>query len=282
MPSEDCLDHAVINVKYEMDKAAALFEKLGFSLTPRGYHSHGSINHLMIFGDDYLELIGIPEKKEIERRDLIHAPIGINGIVFKANDIEDIQSRLEIADFHGDPPRAFSRPVEIDGENKEAKFWTTTVRPEIFPGGRVYYCEHNTPELVWRQEWQAHANGVTSILELVVVTYNSDHEAGHFATLLNAEVKINDAGSRCVPLNGSQVTVLSPEQYAIRYEDLALPMGDRCSIFGSIVFATNKLNALNGALSNSNGIATIQSSERTIAQLGDYNTILEFISPDFS
>ena len=281
MPSEDRLDHAVINVKYEMDKATTLFENLGFSLTPRGYHSHGSINHLMIFGDDYLELIGIPEKKEIERRDLIDAPIGINGIVFKAYDIEDIHSRLEAADFHGDPPKAFSRPVEIDGENKEAQFRTTTVRPEIFPGGRVYYCQHNTPELVWRQEWQTHANGVTSILELVVVTDNSDQEASHFATLLNAKVKIDGAGSSYVPFNGSQITILNPEQYSIRYGDLALPMDGRCSIFGSIVFATNELTALNDSLSNTIGIATVQSSGRTIVQISDYNTILEFISIDF-
>ena len=122
MPSKDRLDHAVINVRFEMDKATTLFEKLGFSLTPRGYHSHGSINHLMIFGDDYLELIGIPEKKEIERKDLIDAPLGINGIVFKTNDIEDIHSRLKAVGFHGDPPKAFGRPVEVDGENKEAQF----------------------------------------------------------------------------------------------------------------------------------------------------------------
>ena len=61
MPSADRLDHTVINVKIDMDAASALFGELGFTLTPRGYHSHGSMNHLMMFGTDYLELIGIPE-----------------------------------------------------------------------------------------------------------------------------------------------------------------------------------------------------------------------------
>ena len=79
MPSTDRLDHTVINVKGDMDVAEALFDKLGFTLTPRGYHSHGSINHLMMFGTDYLELIGIPEGKEIERKDLRTLPLGSTG-----------------------------------------------------------------------------------------------------------------------------------------------------------------------------------------------------------
>ena len=87
MPIYERLDHAVINVKYDMDGAVQLFKKLGFSMTPRGFHSHGSMNHLMVFENDYLELIGIPEGKMIERQDLMDAPVGTNGIVFKTRSI---------------------------------------------------------------------------------------------------------------------------------------------------------------------------------------------------
>ena len=48
------LDHTVINVQFDMDRAEGLFRDLGFTLTPRGYHSLGSIKHLMMFGTDYL------------------------------------------------------------------------------------------------------------------------------------------------------------------------------------------------------------------------------------
>ena len=55
---ENYLDHVVINVKDDMDLAQLVFSNLGFTLTPRGYHTLGSINHLMMFGSDYMELIG--------------------------------------------------------------------------------------------------------------------------------------------------------------------------------------------------------------------------------
>ena len=49
------LDHIAINVKENMDKAYELFTELGFTLTPRGYHSLGSINHSIVFNNNYLD-----------------------------------------------------------------------------------------------------------------------------------------------------------------------------------------------------------------------------------
>ena len=88
MPSANKLDHTVINVGFEMDPAEEVFNKLGFTLTPRGYHSTGSFNHLMMFGTDYLELLGLPEGGEHSRADIANAPKGINGLVFKTDDAD--------------------------------------------------------------------------------------------------------------------------------------------------------------------------------------------------
>lgn len=54
------LDHIVIYVRFDIEMAEARFSELGFTQTPRGYHSLGSCNHLMMFGNDYLELVGVP------------------------------------------------------------------------------------------------------------------------------------------------------------------------------------------------------------------------------
>ena len=55
------LDHVVINARDDMDRAADIYRRLGFTLTERGYHSLGSMNHLAMFGTDYLELIAVPK-----------------------------------------------------------------------------------------------------------------------------------------------------------------------------------------------------------------------------
>ena len=59
-------------------------------------------------------------------------------------------AQLRALDMAGDPPHAFSRPVDLPGGKVEATFRTVTVRQDVFPAGQVYFCEHGTPELVWR------------------------------------------------------------------------------------------------------------------------------------
>ena len=156
MASTMRLDHTVINVGFKMDTAKALFANLGFTLTPRGYHSTGSINHLAMFGDDYLELIGLPGSGKHDRPEIANAPMGVNGIVFKTNDADVTYTHLESLNFQDVGPKAFFRPVTLEQETYQAKFRTVNVRPGVFLGGRVYFCEHITPELIWRPEWQNH------------------------------------------------------------------------------------------------------------------------------
>ena len=65
------LDHVVINARDDMDRAADIYTRLGFTLTERGYHSLGSMNHLAMFGTDYLELIAVPKGATSGRLDLL-------------------------------------------------------------------------------------------------------------------------------------------------------------------------------------------------------------------
>src|SRR5271168_3467892 len=126
------LDHVVINVQFDMDRAAALMAQLGFTLTPRGYHSLGSINHLMMFEGHYLELIGLPSGTDVLRRDVLESPRGLNGLVFQAGDVDRCQAVLREADLAMLEPQSFSRPLSIDGIEHLARFRTVRTAPDLF------------------------------------------------------------------------------------------------------------------------------------------------------
>ena len=274
MTSNLQLDHTVINVRGDMDAAQVLFESLGFTVTPRGYHSLGSINHLMMFGTDYLELIGVPEGGETQRQDLLTAPVGINGLVFKSENVDDTMAHLTTQGLAGDPPKAFHRPVEVDGGSQDASFRTVAARPGIFPGGRVYFCEHGTPELVWRPEWQSHTNGVTAMPEFVVVSEDPAASAENFAKLVGGTAAKAD-NALSVATRDVILTVLSLAQYQARYGALASPMNGRQSIFGAMVFKTGNLDAIRSAA------ASVESAEtpNSIAlRLSAYDSVLEFVT----
>ena len=149
--------------------------ELGFTLTPRGFHSLGSINHLMMFEGHYLELVGLPSGTDVLRRDVLESPRGLNGLVFQAGDADACLKELRAGGLAMLEPQSFSRPVTIDGIEHLARFRTIRTAPDLFEAGRVYYCQHYTPELVWRRPWMSHANGCSGLSELVVVTSALDY-----------------------------------------------------------------------------------------------------------
>lgn len=161
------LDHVVVNALRDTDAAEALFAGLGFTLTPRGYHTLGSVNHLMMTPGAYLEIVGVPPTGK-QRQEVLDSPAGLSGLVLKSEDADATHARVVAAGFDPMPPLAFSRPVEIDGQSHDASFRTVRMKPDFFGGGRVYFCQHLTPELVWRPEWLEHENGFCAIDRIAI------------------------------------------------------------------------------------------------------------------
>lgn len=174
------LDHVVVNTLRGMEAAAEIFAALGFTLTPLGRHSLGSINHLMVAQGAYLELVGVPIEGK-QRQEVLDSPFGLNGLVFRSADIEATHRRLEKAKLSPFEPVAFSRPVEIDGETKEASFRTVRAPNGLFPAGRVYFCQHLTPEFVWRGEWMSHPNGFLGFDRIEVASLAPEADARLYA-----------------------------------------------------------------------------------------------------
>jgi Glyoxalase-like domain len=241
------LDHIVINTLFDMDRAATLMEQLGFTITPRGYHSLGSINHLMVFEGGYLELVGLPLGTDVLRRDVLESPLGLNGLVFQAKEVDAIIGPLRDSGLAMLRPQDFSRPAIIDGMEQLVRFRTTRTAPELFAAGRVYYCQHYTPELVWRREWVTHANGCSGLRELVVVTRVIEADAPLYAKAAQAAAKQRETDVWTIDLIDSfRITLLSPARYRERYRELCVEANDRSSFFGAIVFKADDLGRIRG------------------------------------
>ncbi|GLK79225.1 VOC family protein [Methylopila turkensis] len=213
------LDHVVVNVLRGMDEAAALFAGLGFQLTPLGRHSLGSINHLMMTSGGYLELVGVPAEGR-QRQEVLDSPFGLNGLVMKSADANETFARLAAAGLEPAPPVAFSRPVEIDGEAREARFRTVKVPDALFPAGRVYFCEHLTPELVWRPEWLSHPNGFVRLDRIEVASLAPERDAASYAAAAGAPPARTAAGWR-VELSDFVIDVVPGDRPRFATLDLA-------------------------------------------------------------
>src|SRR5882724_5190745 len=126
------LDHVVINARDDMDRAADIYQRLGFTLTPRGYHTLGSMNHLAMFGTDYLELIAA-KPGDTGRPEIMGSPEGLNGLVFGTDDSAATFAAMEQAGVPVFPPGEFSRPVALPGGARDAVFRTVRLQPGTVP-----------------------------------------------------------------------------------------------------------------------------------------------------
>lgn len=168
-------DHAVITVMDRLDEAEERYSKLGFTLTPRGFHTLGSINHTIVFSSNNLELLGYAPGEREKRAEMWTYPSGLTGLCMRTADATRLYADMQEAGVPLEALKDFSRPVEIDGVSRDARFRTFQIDRKTTVSGRIFFCQHYTPELIWRDEWQHHANGANNIAAATVIARDPEH-----------------------------------------------------------------------------------------------------------
>ncbi len=187
-------DHAVVVARDQLDDTAEQWRRMGFLLTERGYHTLGSINHLVVLGATYVELLGFPPGRADVRPDLRDARRGLDALVFGTDDAQSMHDAARARGAAVQPVQSFSRPVSIDGRLADARFRTVRLPPDASAAGRLYACEHLTPELVWHEPWRAHPNGALELRRIEVRVHSAAREAALYRSLLGDAALAQVAG----------------------------------------------------------------------------------------
>ena len=255
MPLEHILgtDHVVITVR-DLDASAAQWRGLGFTVSPRGTHSPmmGTANYTIMFGDDYLELVGVLAETEQNKptRDFLRVREGIERAAFTTDDAAAGAAALKARGLEPLGPVHFGRPVDLPGGGKsEARFNVFRWPLNENPGGmRIFACQHLTRETVWIPELQKHANGATRIARIEIVSADAKAAAEHMARLIDERVAPSGDAWR-VPSGGKRADFLfcDPADFARRY-----PAGVRAGATSegaaAVVIGTSDLSAASKVL----------------------------------
>jgi len=276
------LDHVVINARDDMDRAADIYRRLGFNLTERGYHSLGSMNHLAMFGTDYLELIAVPKNATSGRLDLLNYPLGLNGLVFGSEDSAITYAALEKAGLPFDPPVEFTRPVKYTGaanktEEGDARFRTVRMKPGHVPYGRIYYCHHFTRDLVWRDEWRHHANGTVAVVRAIIVEPDPAKAAKLYADMFGQETVRDIKGGKSVVIGNSRFDIVTEATLKAEFGDAAPDPHGRSAYMAGLTFRTVSLAKAAQAL-QAGKIGSKKIGDRLVVPAKEaVNAVLEFI-----
>src|SRR4051795_1051435 len=215
----------------DLDRAAANWKRLGFTLSPRGTHSAkmGSGNYTIMLDPDYIELIGVlveTEHNAPTRAFLEKSGEGVERIAFTALDSAAGAEEIRARGYEPVGPTDFERPVTMpDGSLSAAKFRIFQWPIAEAPGGlRIFACQHKTRETVWIPELMQHANGAKRLRQVLVVSPEPAKDAAHLARMIDRNVKAEADGGLAVPSGSDRADFifLTKEQLARRYPEVAL------------------------------------------------------------
>ena len=183
------IDHVIAAVR-DLDSAVETYRRLGFTPTDRGHHPQlGTHNHLFMFGTDYFELIGVEHPGPDNQRwqDVLADREGLAGIALATDDAEANQAALAAQGLAAPAVSYFARPVMVAERAAEARFAAAYVPGELTPAAPMFFCQHFTPDLVWRPEWQHHPNGVIAVVEVIALSTDPLATARAYAPLVGAD-----------------------------------------------------------------------------------------------
>ena len=155
-PGELCLDHLAHFVP-DLDAAARLLDKLGLASTPVSHHRisgtpAGTSNRCVMLEQGYLEILcptlDTPHAQRV--RGLMARYDGVHLACFGTPDAAFEHQRLAAHGFEPEPVVNLERKIDT---GEQLRFRVVYVAPGKMPEGRVQYCEHLTPEHLWKEQY---------------------------------------------------------------------------------------------------------------------------------
>lgn len=213
------LDH-VAHFVPDTDAASAALERLGFTLTPFSPQSHrlepegplvpaGTGNRCVMLERGYLEFLTPTLDTPVadQLRAAIARYVGVHLIAFGTAAPERDHARLASEGFEPLPPVALQRPISTQSGAATARFTVVRVPPGRMAEGRIQFCRHHTPQLLWQRRWLEHRNGALGITGVVVCVADPKEAAERYGRFTGLEAKMRDSTWRIETARGVLVFV---------------------------------------------------------------------------
>ncbi len=213
------LDHVGHFVPH-VDAASAALEKLGFTLTPFSEQSHrvepggpltpaGAGNRCAMLQRGYLEFLTPTGDTLIasQLRASIKRYVGAHLIAFGTAAAEADHERLRKGAFAPLEPVALQREVDTGAGRETARFTVVRVPPGTMPEGRIQFCRHHTPELLWQERWTQHANRATALAGVILPVPDAREAAQRYARYTGLLAQVSGSVWRITTARGYLVFV---------------------------------------------------------------------------
>jgi hypothetical protein len=233
------LEHPLV-VSDDLDALADRYRALGFAPTRKGYHPWGTGTQLVLFPDNFIELMGIDDRRLIDTPSETGFRFGRfiadqlerrEGIAMIALHSEDAAADAAAVTARGVAPDGlvnFHREVTLpDGSKDEAVVSLAMLIDWQQPQLSHFICQQHRPEFVWVPEWMQHPNGALAIQHVVYAAAEPDAHRQRFAGIWGDDA-LHDLGNGFrVATTGGELLMLERPAAEARFAPVEMPYGWR-------------------------------------------------------
>jgi catechol 2,3-dioxygenase-like lactoylglutathione lyase family enzyme len=245
------IDHVVLAVR-DLRRTAALYERLGFTLTPRASHDDrmGTSNRLAQFrGRNFIELLEVDRPDRLARHDFSRVPPffsfgdhnrlaleaseGLSMLVFASNDARADLRRFEAAGLSTFLPFNFERRARLpDGTEVTVAFTLAFAQSPEMPRIAFMVSQNRVQEFFWKGDYQSHPNGAQTINAVHLASISPSRDAAFISAMFGGEIAPVPGGMRVSCGPSQEVRVLSPQ--AIVEQDPTFDTGSISPVLAGI------------------------------------------------
>jgi catechol 2,3-dioxygenase-like lactoylglutathione lyase family enzyme len=180
------LDH-IVHAVHDLDGAAELYRRLGFTVGARNRHPWGTHNYIVQCPGTFIELLTVAEPDKMGgdaisslfgryNQDYLARGEGLSLLILESTD-----ARADVADYKragiaaADAAIHFEREAKRpDGTPIKVGFSLAFAKDNTLPSMRFATCQQHYPENFWNPAFQNHPNGTAEIRSVIMVASNPE------------------------------------------------------------------------------------------------------------
>lgn len=265
------LDHVGFFVA-DMDAAARGFERLGFTVSEQNTHFNanaagelvpaGTVNRLITFGAGYLEVLAASADTPLaaQLRQALQRYPGLHLIAFGHADVSALEPEIRSAGIELQPTVNLRRPIETPEGEAIVAFTVLRAAPGAMAEGRVQFCQHLTPEHVWRPGMSDHANAVDALTEMLIVAEDVGATVRRYERFARRPGKSED-GAAVIELDRGRLSVVDGATAKRLLPDVEIPSLPYCA---GVALRSTDLDRTRAALARS-GVSPVLDRDGIVA-----------------
>jgi hypothetical protein len=272
-----------------MDRAAEALTRLGFRLTPLTPQRHrlvpgaplvaaGTANRLALLRRGYIEILTAISDTPVaaQLRAAIRRYAGLHLIAFGTGDATASHASLAENGFAPQPLIELERTVDARTGEAVARFSVVRVAPGAMAEGRIQYCQHHTPELVWQARWLEQPNRAQALSDVLLCVDDPATAAARYGRFTGRAAQ-ESGGNRLLELDRGRLVLTDRRGLARLLPHAAAPA---LPFMAAIAVTTDDLGASAAALRNGD-IVCRQFGEMIIARFpADIDAWLCFVAAE--